>query len=172
MRNLDEGSGSARKILVVAIGNPDRGDDGVGPLVAIRLAGRLPPDVALIVRRGDILSLIEDWNGCDALVCVDAAGPMETPGRIHRIDAVADALPRDAPFASSHEFGLTGAIALAHALRSLPEIVIVYAIEGACFDGGAPMTPEVVAAAAEAANRIVDEVDQLRRHAMETMPNA
>ena len=31
---------SRAKVLVVGIGNPDRGDDGIGPLVATRLAGR------------------------------------------------------------------------------------------------------------------------------------
>ena len=55
---------SPPKILVVAIGNPDRADDGVGALVATRLAGRLPSDVALVGLTGDILSVIEDWACC------------------------------------------------------------------------------------------------------------
>jgi hydrogenase maturation protease len=152
------------KVLVVAIGNPDRADDGVGALVAAELAGRLPPDVALTTRSGDILSLMEDWAGFDAVVCIDAVAPMERPGRVFRIDAGAGELPHDLSFASSHAFGLAEAIALADALKSLPGTVIVYAVEGASFDGGAEMTPEVGAAAAEVADRVVAEVGRLRRH--------
>lgn len=164
MSGLAKSNVSLQKVLVVAIGNPDRADDGVGALVAAKLAERLPPDVSLVVRRGDILSLIEDWAGFDAVVCIDAVAPMERPGRIHRIDAGADELPHGASFASSHAFGLAEAIALAVALRSLPGTVIVYAVEGASFDGGAAMTPEVTAAAAEVADRVVAEVGRLRRH--------
>ncbi len=70
------------KVVVACLGNPDRGDDAVGLVVAQRLSGRLPDDFALLIRSGDVFSLIEDWVGCDALVCVDAAAPMGTPGRI------------------------------------------------------------------------------------------
>jgi len=39
-------SGSDRPlVLVVGIGNSDRGDDGVGPAVARRLRGRVPPSM-------------------------------------------------------------------------------------------------------------------------------
>ncbi|NVN87215.1 MAG: hydrogenase maturation protease [Rhodopseudomonas sp.] len=160
------------KVLVVAVGNPDRADDGVGALAATGLAGRLPPDVSLVARRGDILSLIEEWAGFDAVIFIDAAASMGMPGRIHRIDAGAGELPNEVSFASSHAFGLAEAIALAAALRSLPDTVIVYAIEGASFDGGAAMTPEVTAAAAEVADRVVAEVGRLRCREGKVMSDA
>ncbi len=155
-------SGPTRKqIVVLGIGNPDRGDDGVGALVAARLAGRLPTGVALVVRCSDILGLVENWTNCDALICVDAAAPLGTPGRIHRIDATRGELPQAASCTSSHAFGLIEAIALASELQSLPETVVVYAVEGACFDGGAPMTPPVAAAVNEVAEWIIEEVGRL-----------
>ena len=160
------------EILIVAIGNPDRGDDGAGALVAARLAGRLPPGVAVVTRRGDMLSLIEDWAGINAVICIDAASPMGEPGRVERIDAGAGRLPRGVSFASSHAFGLAEAIALAGALRSLPGSVIVYAIEGACFEGGAVMTPDVTAAAAKVADLILDEIVRLRPHAGKVVSDA
>jgi hydrogenase maturation protease len=172
MSGVAESNASLPKILVVAIGNSDRGDDGVGALVATRLAARLPPEVALVARRGDILSLMEDWAGFDAVVCIDAVALMEMPGRIHRIDAGAGELPHGVSFASSHAFGLAEAIALAAALRSLPGTVIVYAVEGASFEGGAEMTPEVTAAAAEVADRVVAEVGRLRQHKGKAMSDA
>jgi hydrogenase maturation protease len=172
MSRVAKGNVSRPKVLVAAIGNPDRADDGLGALVATRLAGRLPPDVALVSRRGDILSLMEDWAGFDAVVCIDAAAPMEMPGRIHRIDAGTGELPRGVSFSSSHAFGLAEAIALAAALRSLPGTVIVYAIEGASFESGGAMTPEVTAAAAEVADRVVAEVGRLRQHKGKAMSDA
>ncbi len=161
-----------RKVLVAAIGNPGRGDDGIGALIAAQLAGRLPPDVALITRYGDILSLIDDWAGFDAAICIDAAAPMQAPGRIHRIDATYGELPLDLALTSSHAFGLAEAIALAATLQELPETVIVYAIEGVTFDGGAPMTPEVAAAAAEVTERVIAEAGQLRRNKQENVFHA
>jgi hydrogenase maturation protease len=172
MNGLAQGDAPQPRVLVAAIGNPDRGDDGAGALVAARLAGRLPADVALVSRRGDVLALIDDWAGFDAVVCIDAAAAMGRPGRIDRIDAAGGELLPDASFASSHAFGLAETITLARLLRSLPAIVIVYAIEGACFAGGAAMTPEVTAAAAEVADRVVAEIGRLRRHRSEAVSNA
>ena len=60
-----------------------------------------PPGATLIVRRGDMFSLIEDFEGYGALVCVDAAAPMGSPGRIHRIDLASQSLPRDLLAAST-----------------------------------------------------------------------
>lgn len=161
-----------RRVLVVGLGNPDRGDDGIGVIVAHRLAGRLPSDVALAVRSGDMMSLIEDWAGFDALVCVDAAAPIGTPGRIHRIDLATSDLPQGISTTSSHGFGITEAIGLARSLHLAPRDIVVYAVEGRCFDGGAPMTPEVVAAAGEAADCIAAEVSRLRQSFAEAASHA
>ena len=73
-------------MLVVGVGNPDRGDDGVGPLVATKLAEVLPADVTITCPGGNVLSLIPEWPGFEAMICIDAAAPLTTPGRIHRFD--------------------------------------------------------------------------------------
>lgn len=151
--------GEARpKILVAAIGNPDRGDDGVGPLVAQKLLGRIPAGAKVVVRSGDMMSLIEDWADVDALICVDAAALRGSPGRVYRIDLAEEALPPELSFTSSHAFGLAEAIELARVLELAPKQIVVYAIEGASFDTGAPFTPAVLSAATEVADRIAGEV--------------
>ncbi|MGF6812950.1 hydrogenase maturation protease [Paraburkholderia sp. Clong3] len=167
-RTVDQ-CGAPRKVLVVGMGNPDRGDDGVGALVVRSIAGRLPADVSLVVRSGDALSLIEDWAGFDALVCVDAAAPEATPGRILRIDLASEQLVREMSFASSHAFGVAEAIELARTLGLAPREMVVYAIEGVCFDRGAPVTPEVAAAVDEVAGRVVAEVERLRQPLRKTV---
>ena len=147
-----------RRVMVVGIGNLDRADDGAGMLVASQLTGRLPPDVTLIARSGDILGLVQDWTGYDVLICVDAAAPTGRPGQIHRFDAADGRLPPGTSLTSSHAFGLADAIALARELQFLPPTVTVYAIEGARFDAGAPMVAEVAAAVGDVAERIIEEV--------------
>jgi hydrogenase maturation protease len=156
-------AGAPRKVLVVGIGNPDRGDDGIGAAVAERLAGRLPDDVTLLARRSDMLALIHDWEGFDALVCIDAAAPMGAPGRVHRFDLAHDELPRELAFASSHALGLAEAIELARTLSLAPAEIVVYAVEGVSFDGGAPLSAVVAEAAPDVAGRVIEEVARLRR---------
>lgn len=165
-------SADPRRILVLGLGNPDRGDDGVGPAVARALAGRLPEGVALAARSGDMLALLDDWAAADALVCVDAAAPMGVPGRIHRIDPVVEPLPLGTGLASSHAMGLAEALGLARALGQAPREIIVYAVEGSCFEDGAALSREVAEAAAAVADRIIAEVARLRHGNEEAMHHA
>lgn len=135
-------------------------------MVADRLRGVLPADVELVVRGGDMLALIDDWAGFDALVCVDAAAPAERPARIFRLDLSLDPAGADLPAslvcASSHALGLAEAVALARTLGCAPARIIVFAVEGACFDCGAPISASVLAVADDVAGRVVAEVARLR----------
>ncbi len=151
-----------RKVLVAGLGNTDRGDDGVGALVVRHLLGRLPADVTIMMLSGDVLSVIDRWRDFDALVCVDASEPGSTPGSIHRLDLARTELPCEASITSSHGFGLAETIGLGRALQQVPPEILVYAVEGARFDGGAAITREVAAAALRAADAIVAEVMRLR----------
>jgi hydrogenase maturation protease len=153
---------SETKIVVVGLGNLDRGDDGIGAAVARELAGRLPRDVAVLFGRGDLLSLIEEWAKADALICIDAAAPAGAPGRWHRIDLATGDLPPDRASTSSHDFGVAAAIALARTLGVAPRDIVVFAVEGRSFDAGASMTHEVASAAGEVVEHVIAEVARLR----------
>ena len=154
---------AAHRVAVAALGHSDRGDDAVGILVAEALRGLLPEDVPVLFGNGDALSLLDRWSDRDALVCVDACASMGEPGRVHRLDLSIDSLPPGDTGASSHALGLAEAIALARTLRLAPRKVIVYAIEGRCFDPGAEPTPEVAAAVAPVARGVAHEVARLRQ---------
>lgn len=162
MMRAGQHSAACRKVLVLGLGNPDRGDDGVGALVARELGSRLPSDVVVKIRSGDLLSLIEDWDRFDAVVCIDAAEPSGVDGRICRLDLNSTELPMNLRPGSSHAWGLPEAIALGRALQMAPRQIVIYAIEGNSFDGGAALTPAVAAAAHAVADRVVEEVDRLR----------
>lgn len=148
------------KVLVACLGNPDRGDDGLGAAVARELEAMLPANVALIEQRGDMLSLAGSFEGFDALICVDAAAPIGAPGKVHRIDLAGAELPRELLLASTHGFGLADAIGLARALNRAPKHIIVYAVEGRSFEAGAALTPEVAVAAQEVALQVIEEVER------------
>jgi hydrogenase maturation protease len=144
--------------LVIGIGNPDCGDDAVGPMVARLLDGRVPPGVTVLARAVDMLGLIEDWDGRDGVVLIDAAALVTEAGTTHRIDLLQDPLPRDLALASTHAFGVADSVALARALNRLPGQLIVYVVEGGVFEPGAEPSPAVVASAGVVARRVAAEL--------------
>ncbi|HTV90470.1 MAG TPA: hydrogenase maturation protease, partial [Stellaceae bacterium] len=77
----------------MAIGNPDRGDDGFGAAVAARLRAQAPANVCIVECRGDVLALLERWSGYKIVIVVDAAARDREPGRVRRFDLANDTLP-------------------------------------------------------------------------------
>jgi hydrogenase maturation protease len=148
-------AGIEPRVLVVGIGNPDRGDDGLGPAVANRLRERVLPGVHILDRGGDILGLIEEWDGFDAVFVVDAAAPVGQPGRVHRPDLTASEVPVCFARGSTHAFGIAETVELARSLDRLPRHLVAYLVEGECFDIGAPLSPMVAGAVDEVVRRIV-----------------
>jgi hydrogenase maturation protease len=167
-------SGTAQERgLVVGIGNPDRGDDGVAAAVIARLRGHTPDGVHLRARSGDTLALIDDWAGYDAVVLVDAVTAINEPGRVHRLDLAADRLPRGWSQSSSHAFGLAETVELARALGRLPRRLVLYLVEGNCFETGAPLSPSVAAAIDQVTERVLSDLStRLLAHQQEAVPHA
>ncbi len=154
-------AGDTARVLVIGVGHPYRADDGIGLLVAARVAELAHIDV--IECHGDLLALIDCWAMADAVVIIDAATAATEPGRIHRLDASCGTLPCEVSLSSTHAVGIAETIALARMLGRLPPRVIVYAVQGACFEPGALMTAEVASAAVALPPVIVAEVVTLRR---------
>jgi hydrogenase maturation protease len=154
---VEEGAGGT---LVVGVGSDDRGDDGVGPLVARLLACALaadPPEgLAVVPWTGDPLGLLEVWDGCDRLILIDAVVSGVAPGATRRFGP--DAPFRTDPGGSTHGFGLATTLALAQALGRAPACVEVWGIEGAAFEAGAPLTPAVALAALALVERLDREL--------------
>ena len=153
-------SGGPLSVLVAAIGNPDRGDDGFGPAVADRLQGRVPAGVRVIECGGDVLSLIEEWAGFSAVLVVDAAAPIGRPGRIHRLDLHGPSPLVAFARGSTHAFGIAEAVELARILGRLPRHLVVYLVEGERFDIGARLSPAVNDAVDRVAENILAELSR------------
>ena len=122
---------------LIGVGNALRGDDAAGLLVARRLGG--------ITHEGEGTALLDLWDGCDAVVLVDTMRSGAPPGTIRRFDTTTEPLPAESRFASTHAIGVAEAIELARILGTLPQTVIVYGVEGASFEAGAPLSGAVSA---------------------------
>ena len=134
---------------VIGVGNPDRGDDGAGRVVARLLGG--------VEHNGEAASLLAMLDGVDRVWLIDAAQSGASVGTIHRIDCLTDRVPSRADV-SSHGFGIGQAIELGRALGTLPRQCVLYAIEAADFTAGASLSPAVERAAHEVAHRIRAEL--------------
>ena len=146
---------SPGRLLVIGVGNRDRGDDAVGPIVCDRI-GRLGlPDVDTIVFEGSVLDLPIHWSAADRVVIVDAAEPAGQPGRITTVDGLVTRLV--APGAvSTHTIDVGAAIELARVLGRLPTELSIIGIEGTEFEFDAPLTPLVQ----QSAERIVAAINR------------
>ena len=139
---------------MIGVGNELRGDDAVGLHVARALAG----EAEVREFHGEPIGLIDSWAGYDRAILADATESGAEPGTIRRIAAHEAALPPELRRASTHLLGVAEAVELARALNRLPAQTIVYGIEGACFDTGAELSPEVAAAAETVARAIREEL--------------
>ncbi|MGD9656844.1 MAG: hydrogenase maturation protease [Methylocystis sp.] len=146
-----------RRIIALCVGNPQRGDDAVGRAVAraLRASRR---DVEIIEEEGEATRLLARLEGADAAFIVDACRSGAAPGVIRRFDIGKGPLPQTAFGASTHGFGLVEALELARALGVLPGRCVVYAIEGANFALGAPLSPQVAAAVDIVADRLRSDI--------------
>lgn len=146
------------RTLVLALGNPLRGDDGAGPAVAARLQADPPPGVEVACSRGDVAEILEALERFPRVIAVDASEGRGAAGRIRRFDAHASPLPAGFDDGSTHGLGLAAALELLRVRHRLPGRVSVYAIEGRAFGFGAGLTPEVADAVAAVEARIREEL--------------
>jgi hydrogenase maturation protease len=151
---------SAGRVLVLGIGNPDRGDDAAGLAVARLLRPLLPPSVEVAQAPGEAADLLARLERCAAAVLVDACAGGAAAGTVRRFDVALAPLPAEAFGLSTHGFGLAEAIELARVLGRLPRRCIVYAVAGGSFALGAPLSPPVRAALPGLARRVAAELGQ------------
>lgn len=148
----------AAATLIVGAGNAFRRDDGAGLATARRLRGVLPDDIRVLVKDGDLASLLDDWQGADVVVVIDATSSGSAHGTIRRFDAHERPLPSVFARSSTHAFGVAEAVELARVLGRLPACVVVFGIEGRDFTPGEGLSPDVDAAVDEVVRRVTEEV--------------
>jgi hydrogenase maturation protease len=121
---------------VVGIGNPYRGDDGIGPAVLARLRPDREPWVRLVDSDGEASRLVLAWDGARLAVVVDAVRSGAAPGTLHRLDL--DPRAPDAPErlgraggwrAGTHGTGPAEALGLGRVTGHLPDRLVVVGVE-------------------------------------------
>jgi hydrogenase maturation protease len=145
-------------MLIVGIGNPDRGDDAAGRAAAAGLKARGPKDLRVIESDGEATALLAWFSEADEVILIDAALSGATPGTVGRFDVNEAALPTGRFGISTHGFGLAEAIELARTLGCLPRRCVVYVIEGRSFALGERLSPEVEAAVEAVIATILDTI--------------
>ncbi|MGA9761790.1 MAG: hydrogenase maturation protease [Gaiellaceae bacterium] len=149
------------KILVVGTGNSWRGDDAVGLEAATALRERLPQAVRVLATEAEQSSLMDEWEGCGAVLIVDAVHSSAAPGTIHRVDLNAEVVPHAVLKGSTHHFSLGDTIELARALKRLPATALFFGIEGARYAPGEPLSPAVATSVPAIVEEIAKEVEAL-----------
>jgi hydrogenase maturation protease HycI len=137
----------AQRVVLLGVGNPDRGDDGAGPLCARMAAEKLGSGAAERALVLDGREVPESLTGTirkfapDLTIVVDSAAGGHEPGTIFLVerDKIAD------EGISTHH------ISLLHLVRYLQDSigsrVLVVGIEPRLMQDGAPMSPAVAGAA-------------------------
>jgi hydrogenase maturation protease len=131
--------------LVLGLGNPLRGDDGVGVRVAQQLAEWcLPSDVEVVDAGTRGLGLVSLLEGRRRAIVIDASDMGLAPGEFVRFTLEeARLLGEDEGRFSVHAAGLREALLLARALGILPEEVVLFGVQPAHVAWEAGLSPQV-----------------------------
>jgi hydrogenase maturation protease len=146
------------RVLIVGVGNELRGDDAVGLLVVRQISD---PRFDVVECTAEGTELIYALAGRRAAIVVDATTGGGKSGSVTRFDAHSDTIPSGLFPYSTHAFGVAEAIELLHVLDQLPERLVIYGIEGARFDMGDPLSPEVGVAIRDVARRIEGDAESI-----------
>lgn len=137
-------------LLVVGVGNRDRGDDGIGPALADELVARFrgrrgrdheaAPPVEVVVVEGDLVDLPLRWSSDQDVLVVDAARSAAAPGSLRFLEP-AELGASTAPICSTHGLGIAEAVTVAGHLDRLPRRLAVAAVVGERFEFGGLSAP-------------------------------
>jgi len=168
-RSLPGAAGSARpKTLIVGLGNPILGDDGIGWRVAERIQARLQAEpvgaqdleVDCLALGG--LSLMERLVGYDEAILVDAIHLGQSPVGSLLVVPLADIPDTMAGhLSSSHDTSLKTAIQIGKSLGAhLPDKITVVGVETSnSYDFSEELSPPVRAAVPAAVQMVMSLLD-------------
>lgn len=148
--------------LVLGLGNPLMGDDGVGVEAVERLRGAfdLPDEVSLVDGGTWGMNLLPMIEVADRLILIDAIRTGATPGRHIRLER--EELPRYfALKISPHQIDLREVLALAEWRGTLPRSLVAFGIEPERVEMTHGLSPVVAEGIEELVERVVDHLEEL-----------
>lgn len=145
--------------LVVGLGNPILGDDGVGWRVAQEIETRcIDPGVEVACLALGGVALMERLAGYRRAIIIDAMSTGAAPGTVLSVPLEKLFNPAAGHTASSHDTSLATALALGRSLgAALPDEIRVVTVEAERFyEFSVGLSPPVAAAVTEAARCVED----------------
>lgn len=133
------------EVLVVGLGNPLMGDEGVGVLLVRRLeaeADHLAGVEFLDAGTGGV-ALVHAMAGRRRVIFIDCARMEEAPGTMRRFTDAQVRSRKEMPGLSLHEADLMDIIGLARRLGQCPEQVVVFGIQPASVQQREGLSPEI-----------------------------
>lgn len=148
------------KTLVVGLGNPILGDDGVGWKVAEKIKQQLTPDSPVDVEFLSLggISLMEHLIGYECAILVDAVASDQETGSV--IISKLNEMPDYSAFhiASAHDTSLQNALKLGRSMGvSLPrEVIVVGIATDRIYDFSEELSPAVARAIPKATEIVIN----------------
>ncbi len=147
------------KVKIIGIGNPLRGDDGVGIAAVERLSAlALPEGVAVLDGGTGGMTLLALMEGAEKVIFIDGVEVGRPPGSIVRLSGD-DLLARARCGAAGlgHAAGLAEVLALGRELEILPEVVL-FGVQVAALELHQGLSPAVEAALERLVARVAGAV--------------
>jgi hydrogenase maturation protease len=158
-----QGSSDSRETLILGIGNPQFGDDGVGIFIAEMLAKRELPRGVRVEEAGLPGWGLPNWlEGKSNVILVDAIEMGQAPGSWRRFFPNNLDILLETDTLSLHQSDLACGLALSQALDLMPEQLLIYGIQPADTSPGASLSMEVRASLPEVVKNIIDDIKRIR----------
>lgn len=148
-----------KRVLILGLGNPLLGDEGIGVRVVEELKGLELPDGVAVIEGGTAgLGLIALMEGYQRVIIVDAADMGYPPGSVRRFTPAEVEFEKvEAPL-SLHQVGLAEVLALAEALQVAPAGLVIVGIQPGRLEIADRLSAEVEGAIPRAVELILSEL--------------
>jgi len=148
------------RVVILGIGNLLLSDESVGvrALEALRDGHDVPPGVSLIDGGTSGMEFLEDLEGVDLLIVLDAIRANHVPGTFIRL-AGAEVPVFFRTKLSPHQIGLSDVLASLELLGRAPREVVVLGVEPLTFETGMQLSAPVAARVPDLVNAAVRELD-------------
>lgn len=150
-------------VLVIGVGNIQRGDDGAGLLVAQALRAENSDRLIVEESSGEIADIVELLQTSDDVIVIDAMRSGKPAGTTVWIDPLRPSSAAESTISSTHGFGVAQAIELLRSMKKLPRRIRILGIEGQYYALGAPISPPVQEAVKTAVGLVLLAVKPKRR---------
>lgn len=148
-----------KPVLILGLGNPLQGDDGVGCRIAEALQRQtLPDDVEVMDGGTPGIGLLNLFEGRQCVIIVDAAEMGTKAGEYRRFEPYEIALTGSNQRFSLHRTGVIDALALARELNIALPRIIFFGVQPARVEWRDSLSPQVQTAVPRVIEAVLREV--------------